>query len=200
MKRVISTLVLAATIGLAASAASAQVLNSVKQRGILNCGANGNLAGFSLPDAQGNWTGLDADFCRALAAAIFDDPKKVKFVPLSAKDRFTANLGYTSDKFDINFTGTYIGKSFEDDQLLTDPSYGLTADAVSVPAEFYLDVQATFRPAESFELYVGADNVLDNAAPNILSGSSFNTTGADTAADVYDVFGRRFYAGVRLKF
>lgn len=118
----------------------------------------------------------------------------------TAKDRFTANLGYTSDKFDINFTGTYIGKSFEDDQLLTDPSYGLTADAVSVPAEFYLDVQATFRPAESFELYVGADNLLDNAAPNILSGSSFNTTGADTAADVYDVFGRRFYAGVRLKF
>ena len=48
------------------------------------------LAGFGIPDAQGNWTGLDVDFCRAIAAAIFDDPTKVRFIPLSAKDRFTA--------------------------------------------------------------------------------------------------------------
>ena len=47
---------------------------------MLNCGANGTLAGFGLPDAQGNWTGLDVDFCRAIAAAIFNDPTKVKFV------------------------------------------------------------------------------------------------------------------------
>ena len=57
---------------------------------MLNCGANGNLAGFGLPDAQGNWTGFDVDYCRAIAAAIFNDPTKVKFVPLTAKDRFTA--------------------------------------------------------------------------------------------------------------
>jgi len=116
----------------------------------------------------------------------------------TASDRFTANLGYTSDQFDINFTGTYIGKSYEDDQLLID--YEVPTDGVSVPAEFYLDVQATYRPTERFEFYLGADNLLDNHAPNILSGSIFNTTGADTAADVYDVFGRRFYAGVRVKF
>ena len=48
------------------------------------------LAGFGVPDAQGNWTGLDVDFCRAIAAAIFNDPTKVRFIPLSAKDRFTA--------------------------------------------------------------------------------------------------------------
>ena len=48
------------------------------------------LRGFGLPDAQGNWTGLDVDYCRALAAAIFNDPTKVKFVALTAKDRFTA--------------------------------------------------------------------------------------------------------------
>ncbi len=48
------------------------------------------LAGFGVPDEQGNWTGLDVDFCRAMAAAIFNDPTKVKFVPLTAKDRFTA--------------------------------------------------------------------------------------------------------------
>lgn len=90
MKRAVTTLVLAGAIGFTAFAASAQTLNTVKQRGILNCGSNTGLAGFGLPDAQGNWTGLDVEFCRALAAAIFNDPAKVKFVPLSAKDRFTA--------------------------------------------------------------------------------------------------------------
>jgi general L-amino acid transport system substrate-binding protein len=128
MKRVISTLVLAATIGFAASSASAQVLNSVKQRGILNCGANGTLAGFGLPDAQGKWSGLDVDFCKAVAAAIFDDPNKVKFVPLSSKDRFTAlqsgevdllarNTTWTSSRdtsLGLNFAGVnyYDGQGF----------------------------------------------------------------------------------------
>jgi general L-amino acid transport system substrate-binding protein len=128
MKRV-AILAIAAALGLAASAASAQTtLNTVKSRGILNCGANGTLAGFGLPDAQGNWTGLDVDFCRAVAAAIFDDPKKVKFVPLSAKDRFTAlqsgevdllarNTTWTSSRdtsLGLNFTGVnyYDGQGF----------------------------------------------------------------------------------------
>jgi general L-amino acid transport system substrate-binding protein len=106
MKRVISTLILAAAIGFTASAASAQVLKAVKDRGILNCGANGTLAGFGLPDAQGNWTGLDVDFCRAVAAAIFNDPKKVKFVPLSAKDRFTALQSGEVDVLARNSTWT----------------------------------------------------------------------------------------------
>src|SRR6476659_2394873 len=90
MKRAVTTLALAAAVALAASASSAQTLNTIKSRGNLNCGANGTLGGFGVPDAQGNWTGLDVDFCRALAAAIFNDPTKVRFIPLSAKDRFTA--------------------------------------------------------------------------------------------------------------
>src|SRR5438445_1401412 len=119
MKRAVTTLALAAAVAFAASAASAQTLNTIKSRGNLNCGANGTLAGFGLPDAQGNWTGLDVDVCRAIAAAIFDDPKKVKFVPLSAKDRFTAlqsgevdilarNTTWTSSRdssLGLNFTG-----------------------------------------------------------------------------------------------
>src|ERR1700693_6296004 len=88
MKRIAS--ILALTVILARQGASAQTLKAVKDRGLLNCGANGTLAGFGLPDAQGNWTGLDVDLCRAVAAAIFNDATKVKFVPLSAKDRFTA--------------------------------------------------------------------------------------------------------------
>ena len=128
MKRVTTTLALAAALGLAASVASAQTLNTVKTRGMLNCGANGTLAGFGLPDAQGNWTGLDVDFCRALAAAVLGDAKKVKFVPLTAKDRFTAlqsgevdvlarNTTWTSSRdtsLGLNFTGVnyYDGQGF----------------------------------------------------------------------------------------
>ncbi len=84
---------LAAGFGMALSAtgASAQAtLAQVKQRGILNCGSNTGLAGFGVPDAQGAWKGLDVDLCRAIAATVFNDPNKVKFIPLSAKDRFTA--------------------------------------------------------------------------------------------------------------
>ena len=90
MKHVLSALALAAAVGLTSSAAVAQTLNTVKTRGVLNCGSNTGLPGFSVPDAQGNWSGIDVDVCRAVAAAIFNDPTKVKFVPLTAKDRFTA--------------------------------------------------------------------------------------------------------------
>jgi general L-amino acid transport system substrate-binding protein len=66
----------------------ANTLRKVRARGELLCGVNTGLPGFSNPDAQGNWTGFDVDFCRAIAAAIFDDPKKVRFVPLDASERF----------------------------------------------------------------------------------------------------------------
>lgn len=67
-----------------------KTLETIKSRGVLTCGVNPGLAGFSIPDDKGVWTGLDADLCRAVAAAIFNDPSKVKYVPLTAKDRFTA--------------------------------------------------------------------------------------------------------------
>ena len=126
MKKIASILALALIF--AAQSASAQTLKTVKDRGILNCGANGTLAGFGLPDAQGKWTGLDVDVCRAIAAAIFNDASKVKFVPLSAKDRFTAlqsgevdvlvrNTTWTSSRdssLGLNFTGVdyYDGQGF----------------------------------------------------------------------------------------
>ncbi|RJF93354.1 TonB-dependent receptor domain-containing protein [Sphingomonas cavernae] len=116
----------------------------------------------------------------------------------NSKDRFTANLGYGVDDFSINFTGTYIGKAYEDDQLLA--AYDLDPHAIKIGSEFYLDTQARFKPTEKVEIYFGVDNLLDNKAPRLLSGTSFNTTGTDTAADVYDVFGRRLYTGVQFKF
>src|SRR5262249_42395480 len=66
-----------------------RTLKPTARRGELVSGANAGLSGFSIPDDKGNWTGFDVDFCRAVAAAIFDDPKKAKFVPLDASERFT---------------------------------------------------------------------------------------------------------------
>jgi general L-amino acid transport system substrate-binding protein len=101
-----ATLVLAMTFGLAASGAGAQTLNTVKQRGVLSCGVSQGLPGFSNPDDRGNWTGLDVDLCRAIAAAIFNDPTKVRFLPLSAKDRFTALQSGEIDVLSRNSTWT----------------------------------------------------------------------------------------------
>src|SRR6266704_5821387 len=83
-------IIVAALLAVGASSASAATLDTVKQRGTLVCGVSTGFAGFSAPDSQGNFRGLDVDYCRAIAAAVLGDPTKVKFVPLSAKDRFTA--------------------------------------------------------------------------------------------------------------
>lgn len=89
-----SILAVTTGVGLIASTpiagAQGKVLEVVKQRGSLSCGVHIGLAGFGQPDDKGNWTGLDVDYCRAIAAAIFGDGKKVKFVPTTAKERFTA--------------------------------------------------------------------------------------------------------------
>ncbi len=69
--------------------ANAGTLDQVKARGQLICGANPGLAGFGLPDDQGVYKGLDVDECKAIAAAIFNDPNKVKYLPINAKDRPT---------------------------------------------------------------------------------------------------------------
>jgi len=88
MKRGILMLGVAIAFGIFADVASAQTLKAVKDRGSLICGVSQGLPGFSSPDDKGQWTGLDVDFCRAVAAAVLNDPSKVKFTPLSAKDRF----------------------------------------------------------------------------------------------------------------
>src|SRR3954453_2594703 len=91
MKRLLAaaSLVVAA-LALPTVVAAQGTLQKVKDRGQVRCGASQGVAGFSMPDAQGNWTGVDTDFCRALAAAIFDDPKKIQLISLSSKDRLTA--------------------------------------------------------------------------------------------------------------
>lgn len=80
----------AGTLLLGPPALAKGTLDIVKERGRLVCGTSTGIAGFSMADDKGEWTGLDVDVCRALAAAIFDDPKKADFVPLSSKDRLVA--------------------------------------------------------------------------------------------------------------
>ncbi|MFM9939657.1 MAG: amino acid ABC transporter substrate-binding protein [Hyphomicrobiaceae bacterium] len=72
------------------AAPAGKTLETIKARGQLSCGVSTGNPGFSNPDDKGSWTGFDVDFCRAVAAAIFDDPSKVSFKPLTAKERFTA--------------------------------------------------------------------------------------------------------------
>ena len=72
------------------AARAGQTLDGVKQRDVLACGVNVGIAGFALPDSQGVWRGMDADLCRGVAAAVLGDPNKVRFVPLTAVQRFTA--------------------------------------------------------------------------------------------------------------
>ncbi|MBV8427897.1 MAG: amino acid ABC transporter substrate-binding protein, partial [Hyphomicrobiales bacterium] len=91
---------------LAVSVAGAATLDTVKQRGTLTCGVSQGLPGFSDRDAQGNWSGFDVDFCRAVAAAVFNDPKKVTFVPLSAVERFDALKDGKIDVLSRNSTWT----------------------------------------------------------------------------------------------
>ncbi len=111
---------------LLAAAATAATLDDVKARGRLVCGVNQGLPGFSAPDDSGRWTGFDVDFCRAVAAAIFADPDKVDYVPLSTADRFTALADGKVDLLARNSTWTmgretelgltFVGVSYYDGQ------------------------------------------------------------------------------------
>ena len=86
--------------------AAGLTLKAIKARGYLQCGVSQGLPGFSNPDDKGNWTGIDVDLCRAVAAAIFGDDSKVKYRPLSAKDRFTALQSGEIDILSRNTTWT----------------------------------------------------------------------------------------------
>jgi general L-amino acid transport system substrate-binding protein len=88
------------------STGAAQTLKKVQDRGTLACGVSQGIEGFSQRDDAGKWSGFDVDFCRALAAAIFNDPGKVNFVPLSTQDRFNVLRAGDIDVLSRNSTWT----------------------------------------------------------------------------------------------
>ncbi len=137
MKHAVFVLLFVSTIA-GISPAQAGTLETVRARGMLACGVNTGLAGFAAPNDKGEWAGIDADFCRAIAAAVLKDPRKVRFVPLNAKERFTAlqsgeidvlsrNTTWTMSRdtsLGLNFTGVmyYDGQAF-----MVRKSLGLTS-------------------------------------------------------------------------
>lgn len=104
--KMITGLLGAVAIAASAGAASAATLDDVKAKGFIQCGVSQGLPGFSNPDSAGAWSGIDVDFCRAMAAAVFGDATAVKYSPLSAKERFTALQSGEIDVLSRNTTWT----------------------------------------------------------------------------------------------
>ncbi|MBN9603248.1 MAG: amino acid ABC transporter substrate-binding protein [Afipia felis] len=138
-------------------------LKAVQERGVLSCGVSQGLPGFSAPDDTGKWSGLDVDFCRALAAVTLNDPLKVKFVPLSAKDRFTALQSGEIDVLSRNTTWS----------LSRDTSLGLNFTAV-----MYYDGQG-FMVRKSLKVNSGLE--LNGASVCVQTG----TTNEQNLADYF---------------
>jgi general L-amino acid transport system substrate-binding protein len=165
MKRVMVALIAAGLVA-AVSPVEAAVLDQVKSKGFVQCGVTQGLPGFSSPDDKGNWTGFDVDLCRAIAAAIFDDPTKVRFTPLTAKDRFTALQSGEIDVLSRNTTWT----------LSRDTSLGLNFAGVN-----YYDGQG---------FLIRKDKKVSSALE--LSGASVCTqSGTTTELNVADFFRAR---------
>ncbi len=129
MRRTLLAAATAVGLTLAAAPASPQAqstFDAVRARGVVNCGVNTGLAGFAAPDSQGVWRGLDVDLCRAVAAAMFGDATKVRYVPLTAQQRFTALQSGEVDMLARNTTWTlardtslgldFVGVNFYDGQ------------------------------------------------------------------------------------
>lgn len=153
----------ALVLGMGVTAANANTLDDVKAKGFIQCGVSQGLPGFSNPDDQGNWTGLDVDFCRAMAAAIFNDAEAVRFTPLSAKERFTALQSGEVDVLSRNTTWT----------MSRDTALGLNFAGVT-----YYDGQGFMVRKE-----LGVTSALE------LSGAAVCTnTGTTTELNVADYF------------
>lgn len=154
----------AATIALSVASGAAvagPTLDAIKQRGFVQCGVNSGLAGFGTPDSAGNWTGLDVDYCRAVAVALFNDPNKVKFTPLSAQQRFPAIQSGEVDILSRNTTAT----------LTRDTSVGLNFAPVT-----YYDGQGFMVPNK---LGVKSAKELSGATVCVQSGTTTELNLAD---------------------
>lgn len=141
--------------------AQAGTLDKVKKKGFLQCGVSQGLAGFSNPDAKNNWSGIDVDVCRAVAAAIFGDASKVKYTPLSAKERFTALQSGEIDVLSRNTSWT----------LVRDTALGLDFAGIT-----YYDGQGFMVPKK---LNIKDAKALDGATVCVQTGTTTELNVAD---------------------
>ncbi len=170
MKRLLKLSAVAALA--AATLASAGTLDDVKKAGVLKCGVNTGLPGFSEADSKGQWRGLDVDYCRALAAAVLGDASKVKYTPLNAKERFTA---LQSGEIDVLSRNT------------TDTETRDTALGINFTGVMYYDGQGFMVPKA---LGVKSAKELDGATVCIQAG----TTTELNLADYFRSHGMKFKA------
>ncbi|MBS5491108.1 MAG: amino acid ABC transporter substrate-binding protein [Sutterella wadsworthensis] len=160
-KRLLSMAALLAASAVATPALAGVTLDAVKKRGHVLCGVNTSAPGFSSADSQGNWHGLDVNICRSVAAAVLGDADKVKFVPLSSPQRFTALQAGEIDILARNTTWT----------MTRDASQGSVFVAVS-----YYDGQGFIVPKE---YGIKSAKELDGATICVQSGTSSEKTLAD---------------------
>jgi len=186
LSKLLAVLTVPALAAMTAAPVAAQTLAAVKNRGTLVCGVGPGVVGFSAPSSSGRWSGFDVDFCRAVAAAIFDDADKVTFVPLSAGDRFRALQAGEIDVLSRNSTWT-MGREVE---------LGLTFAAVT----FYDGQGFMVRRARKVEtaLELGGSrvcaqsgtttalNLADYFAASGMAYEAVLTASADETAKAYD--------------
>ena len=167
MKKITTAIVGLASVAMASTALAAghggSTLEAVMDKGFVQCGVSQGLPGFSNADDSGNWTGLDVDLCRAVAAAVFGDSSKVKFSPLSAKQRFTALSSGEIDILSRNTTWT----------MTRDTQLGLNFAGVN-----YYDGQGMMVPKS-----LGATSAMELDGANICTN-----TGTTTELNITDYF------------
>lgn len=160
----IGTCVISVWLGaLATPVRAGATLDAIKQRGEIVCGVNTGLAGFSAPDSRGEWRGMDVDVCRAVSAALFGDSGKVKYVGLTAAQRFTALQSGEIDLLSRNTTAT----------LVRDTSLGLNVAGVN-----YYDGQGFLVPTK---LGVKSAKELNGATICVQQGTTTELNLADYA-------------------
>lgn len=115
-------------------------------------------------------------------------------------DRASGTVSYNEKNWGITFRGNFIGQSYLPQTFSGVPANAQTNADYRIKPVFTLNTQIRFTPANAYEFYVGVVNLFDKAPPPIISGIPGDNTGTETDAGTYDPIGRRFYAGVRLKF
>lgn len=161
LKTLLAAGAIATVAGAALPAAAQSTVEAIQQRGELNCGVSTGLAGFSNPDSEGNWTGLDVDVCKAIAAALLGDSNAVAYTPATAQQRFTILQSGEVDLLSRNTTWT----------LTRDTSLGLHF----APVTFY-DGQGFMVPRD---LGVTSAQELDGAAVCVQPGTTTELNLAD---------------------
>lgn len=170
LKHLIPAALAAAGVVIATPALAGKTLDAVKARGQLVCGVNTSGPGFSNADSQGKWSGLDVDFCRAVAAAVLKDSEKVKFVPLNSQQRFASLQAGEIDLLARNSTWT----------LTRDASLGVVFTGIN-----YFDGQGFMVPTK---LKIDSAKKLNGATMCVQAG----TTSEKNVADYFAANGMKY--------